>query len=148
MARVASIKALAQMADEADTGRRGAVHTPGMQIVIIQAPGKPEPRLVGPQPQDEGRGAIADHVVGAVEQFNLGVAGAGRGEVEALDDLLAHVLGDVRLAERAGQAVVMQPTASAASVIFLHWPDTMRSTARRTLAVMRVRYGKAYQRAP
>jgi hypothetical protein len=50
MARVASIKALAQMADEADTGRRGAVQTPGMQIVIIQAPGKPEPRVVGPQP--------------------------------------------------------------------------------------------------
>lgn len=51
MARVASIKALAQMADEADNnGRRGAVQTPGMQIVIIQAPSKPDPRLVGPQP--------------------------------------------------------------------------------------------------
>jgi len=38
MARVASIKALAQMADEADTGRRGAVQTPGMQILLPHAP--------------------------------------------------------------------------------------------------------------
>jgi hypothetical protein len=119
--------------------------------------------LASPKTKVEAR--FADHVVGAVEQFNLGVAGAGRGEVEALDDLLAHVLGDVRLAERAGQAVVMQAHGSVASVIFLHWPDTMRSTARRTLEMPRqqrrvtqgfagaagplaVRYGKAYQRAP
>jgi hypothetical protein len=52
MARVASIKALEQIADDADQRQRpGSQQLPGLQIVNVQAPGSTAPpRILGPAP--------------------------------------------------------------------------------------------------
>jgi hypothetical protein len=50
MARVASIKALEQIADQADErGPRGAVTLPGLQIVIVSPGSSVPPKVIGPE---------------------------------------------------------------------------------------------------
>lgn len=57
----------------------------------------------------KARCAIADDFGIAVEQFDLGVPCPGRGDAEPADSLQPQMLGDVRGAEGAAQALAGKP---------------------------------------
>ena len=63
--------------------------------------------------QDEGRRAIARHLIAAVEQLHLGGASAGGMNGEVPQDLLAQMLGDVGRAHPPRGAEEAQPDAPA-----------------------------------
>jgi hypothetical protein len=89
------------------------------------------------QAEHEAAGAVAHEFVGAVEQVDLGAAGARGMNGEVPQDLLAHVLGDVGVLSARERLSRARPALAAASLIFLHSPETMASIAARTFFEMR-----------
>src|SRR5438105_11275822 len=65
--------------------------------------------LYAGEPEHKCGRSIADKFGWAVEQFDLGGAGAGGRDGEVAQDLLAQVLGDVGSAQGAGQAFAGEP---------------------------------------
>jgi hypothetical protein len=66
-------------------------------------------RLDASEAQNNRTGAIADHFVIAVEQLAFDGAGARCGDGKMAQDLLPQMLGNMRLAQGAGQAFTGEP---------------------------------------